>query len=286
MAIHPQYSTLNGVDTFVLNDGSTGTGRAGQAVAVRTVPFRPAVVGRATFVDNDRPLLAAEIKPLTLKNVSTREAARKLAEVTRKNLVLGIRGFEQSGVDLNAPHDFAFERPAGDKKPMTMKDALLVLVETAMPDADVVITSEDKVITLVSQAEADQRLVTKSYYLEDLLAAMPRFVAGGTDLNDFSTPAASNASTASTATSTGGAARPASAQKPQPKPRPAASSHVLEVITATVRPEIWKHRGGKSEIYMVNNMVTIKAPASVHVLLEGPKAHNPNKVNSYVTSGR
>ena len=75
------------------------------------------------------------------------------------------------------------------------------------------------------------------------------------------------------------------AAKPKPAPRPG-STNILELITDTVRPEIWVNHGGKSEVYAVGNQVTIKAPASVHALLDGPKVYNPNKVNSYVQYGQ
>ena len=79
---------------------------------------------------------------------------------------------------------------------------------------------------------------------------------------------------------------PADAKSAKAQPaKPPASTNILDVVTDTVRPEIWKNHGGKSEIYMVGNKVTIKAPASVHALLDGPKVYNPNKMDSYVNYG-
>jgi hypothetical protein len=252
-----------------------------QAVAVTRIPFRPAVIGNVTFVDNDKPLLATPIKPLEIKGASLKAAMRKLSEATKKNLVLGDRGLQQAGADLNATYDFIL-KPADPKVPFTIKDALLSLVQTAMPETDIVITSEDKVITVVSQAQGDQALVTRTYFLNDLLANMPRFVAGGTDLGKIGPGAAAapkNASNPALQSDSPPAQSPKSARSSGP-------TSVLDVITSTVRPEIWKANGGKSEIYMVNDRVTIKAPASVHALLDGPKTHNPNRMDSYVPYGR
>lgn len=283
MSINPQFSILDGIDTFVVTNGPGTIGGAGggggfggmpQPVGIRRLPFRPAQIGKVVFVDNDKPLLAAKISAATWKGITLKAAMRNVADLTRQNIVLGVRGLEQAGVDLNATHDFSFS--AG-----TVKDAILALLKTAVPSKEMVISSEDKVIQVITQGQADQVLVSKTYYLEDLLAALPRFVKGGTDLNGIGS---------GTATEYEDLSKPLDLSKPPaterakavPTPRAADSTNILEVITETVRPEIWRNHGGKSEIAMVGNRVTIKAPASVHALLDGPKVFNPNKVPAYV----
>jgi hypothetical protein len=283
MSINPQFSTLDGVDTFVVANGPGTIGGAGggggfggmpQPVAIRRLPFRPAQIGKVVFVDNDKPLLAAKVPAAAWKSITLKAAMRNLADLTRQNIVLGNRGLEQAGVDLNATHDFAFA--AG-----TVKDALLALLQTALPGKEMVISSEDKVIQVITQSQADQVLVSKTYYLEDLLAALPRFVRGGTDLNEIGSGAVSQYEDLSRPLDLSKAPEHA-ARKPAAAPRAADSTNILEVITDTVRPEIWRNHGGKSEIAMVGNRVTIKAPASVHALLDGPKVFNPGKVPVYV----
>jgi hypothetical protein len=288
MSVNPQFSTLDGIDTFILSGtngivgGIAGSGRAAQPVAIRPVPFRPATVGSATFVDLDPSLLATNVKPLELRSVSLRDAMRKLAEVTKRNLVLGDRGLEQAGADLKSPHDFLL-KPDNARVAFTMKDALLALAKTAMPDQLIVITSEDKVITVVSRDQADQSLVSKTYYLADLLANLPRFVPGGTDLNTLNQPADRKEPEKTSVSKDAAISKDPSVR---PRPPASASTNILEVITSTVRPEIWKNHGGKADISQFGDHVTIKAPQYVHVLLEGPKAHNPAKVNSYVSYGQ
>lgn len=325
MSVYPTSSTLDGIDTFIVsnplgNPNVMGAGGMGGGVvpipgimhanSVQRVPFRPAQVGKVTFVDSDKPLLTAHVAPMDLKQTSLKDAVRKLADTSKENLVLGLRGFAQADVDTDAPHDFDF--PAG-----TMKDALLAMTHTAMPDTDVVITSEDKVITVVTQTQADQVLVTKTYYLEDLLAAIPRFVPPGTNLNDLGKPQWNlikpnpmspdanpdiSPSAAQSKAPISATARPASAPPtasttspanpkspvPQQGGTTAAASatsgsiNIVELISDTVRPEIWKNHGGKAEIYALGEYVTIKAPAYVHALLDGPKVYNPNKAPTYI----
>jgi hypothetical protein len=287
----PQFSTLEGLDTFVVTGGSGAGGGGGGGggivlgLAVRKVPFRPAQVGNVVFVDRDKTLLSAPVPPFALKDASLKEAVRKVADVTKSNLVLGIRGLQEAGVDVNARQAFSF---AGG----TTKDALVRLVAQAMPTTDLVITAEDKVITVATRAQADNAVVSKTYFLQDLLANVPRYVAGATDLNTVGKKfglADKSIDLSRPLDPYDGTSAPAPAPKaaaPARKPAPV-STTITELITSTVRPDIWKVNGGKiGEIAVVGNRVTIRAPQSVHALLEGPSHYNPNQVPVYVGYGQ
>jgi hypothetical protein len=305
MTVDPQFSTLEGLDTIVVQNPN-GAGNIVQAIGNRRVPFRSAQVGKVTLVEKDKPLLAAPAPALNLPATSLKAAVRKLADETRANIVLGIKGLEEAGVDVNAPRDFSI--PAG-----TTRETLLALLKTATPETDMVITAEDRVLSIATQAQADNAVVTKTYYLEDLLANLPRFVSPDTNLNqlggrplnkslDFSGAGTSRAAVTSTGPysnlftyrnsgiepasdiSSGRGGRRAARNAP-PKPNP--STSITEVITSTVRPDIWKVNGGKvGEIGVVGNRVTIRAPQSVHALLDGPSHYNPNKLPLYVGYGQ
>jgi hypothetical protein len=287
MSINPQFSVLDGVDTFILSNTTSAAAAGGimpngqpQAVAMRRIPFRPAQVGNVVLVENDKPLLATAVKADAWKDISLKDAVRKLSDVSHKNMVLGIRGLEQAGISATEKHDFKI--PAG-----TVKDALLAILQTAVPENDMVIDATDNVITISTQAQADQVLITKTYYLEDLMARIPRIVAGGTDLNQIGQnpgPMSGLEIAAADKRHSMDLSRPPvtpPAAKPKPKTH-SDSTNILELLTDTVRPEVWVNHGGKAEAYAVGNKVTIKAPASIHALLDGPKVYNPNKIDSYI----
>lgn len=300
MNVNPQNSALEGLDTIVIPNPN-GPGTILQAIGNRRVPFRAAQVGRITFVDHDKTLLAARTPALDLKSATLRSAVRQVADATRSNIVLGLRGLQEAGVDANATLDFS--APAG-----TAKETLVALLKVAAPHTDIVITAEDKVISIATQAQADNTVITRTYYLEDLLANVPRFVSPETNLNEiggrptnesldfstpisYSTPIAYRAGSAASPASPAAAATPAATPSPRAKaPRPPTGNNtvgITELITSTVRPEIWKVNGGKvGEIGVYGNRVTIRAPQSVHALLEGPKRHDPNKVPLYVGYGQ
>jgi hypothetical protein len=276
LSVQPTFASLEGFDTY----SSGGVFSQTTAAGLHAIPFRPAVVGKVTVVENDKKLLGKSLKPTALKDISLKAAARKLADAADANLVLGIRGLEQAGVDVNAPHTFTLP-PGG-----TLKDALLAILQSALPEQDMVITADDGVVQVVTQAQADNTVVTRTYYLDDLLANLPRVVPNTMDLGtlrDDKTPAAAAAPKPVARAAT--PARPVPAKHPPPK-RPAANSSaadVLRLITASVRPEIWKMNGGKiGEISLVGDRVIVTAPQSVHAILDGPRHHDHNAVPMYI----
>jgi len=278
MGIDVQNSTLGGIDSFVLTMPEAGGG-VQRAVAIAPVKFRPAVVGKVTFVDEDKGLLAAHVSAAELKGVSLKDAVRKLADASGENVVLGIRGLEQAGVDTKSPRDFSVA--AG-----TMKEALLAIIRKAAPETEMVITAQDKVITVTTQAQADRALVTRTYALQDLLANVPRFVAGGTNLNDLGPERAEHELFRGTdMTRPPGVVASAQGRKAAPT-RPADPLDITDLVTSTVRPEIWKNHGGAAEIHRAGDHVVVRAPESVHAILAGPAHGNPDHVDSYYLFGQ
>ena len=237
-----------------------------------TQPAEPKA-GSLLFVPTDKDLLATSVAATTLQNTSLKDAIKTLATLTGKNLVLGIRGLEAANIDLNAPHQFTL--PAG-----ALQTALQTILQTAAPQAHIVIIADDGVVQIMSQAQADNIITSKSYYLEDLIANMPQI------LKNASPPH----KTAPTPTLPPTYADVIGYRIPN---RPAAlmaapvptrySSNIIELITSNIRPEVWKANGGKTaEIVVINNRVNVLAPVAVHTLLDSPKIYNPNALPRYI----
>ncbi len=279
--VHTTSASLDGLDTVTIPNGPN----AGlvQAVGGRRIPFRQAVVDNVTFVDTDKKLLAAVVGDADMKAISTQAAIRKIADLAKENIVLGIRGLEEANIEVREKHDFAIKRG-------TVKDALLEIVHTAMPDTPLVVTAEDNVIEIATQAQADQQMVTKIYYLDDLLANIPRFMPADTNLNDIGArpdlPPLTVRSDQPLSIASNYTASGEPIKKPPPKPVRRPSTNLAELISETVRPEIWRNHGGKGEISIVNDRVHVTAPKSVHALLEGPSHVNPNQGPLYLMYSR
>jgi len=77
------------------------------------------------------------------------------------------------------------------------------------------------------------------------------------------------------------------ATRPAPAaPPPSPSIDIATLISATVRPELWKCNGGKyGEIHEARDRVLITAPLTVHALLEGPHHYDANLVPRYMGFG-
>ena len=285
MVGQPMYSAFTQQQNFVQNFRQNAAGNAG---------YRPSVVGNVTFVENDKTLLSTEVAPETMKDKSLKQAIRALADETKKNLVLGNRAFEQAGVDVNKPHTFVLGSEQG-----TLKAALLAILNEAAPGVEAVITAEDNVVQVTTQASADNQMITKIYYLEDLMARIPRIVSAKTDLRTMKEDKAAKptgeslggmAVTGSAALLPDGAKVPEDAAT-SPKPSreipldigKVYKTDIVELLTSTVRPEIWKNHGGKyAEITVTGNRVMVRAPASVHAILDGPSMFNPNAAPKYL----
>ncbi len=134
-----------------------------------------------------------------------------------------------------------------------------------------------------TQARAENAVVRRTYYLDDLLVNLPRVIPVtmdvGTMTDDKAPPAAQNA---------GRAGKGSAAPRP---PRRAVANDsngdIIRLITASLRPEIWKVNGGTiGEIAIVGNRVIVTAPQSVQALLEGPSHVNHNPTPLYIGVGQ
>jgi hypothetical protein len=279
---HISQSSLNGIDTF----GSAGPGLGqqflidvrGRAVGTARMPYRPAEVGRVTLVENDKALLMRMVPEITAESISLRAAVRQLGVVSGANIAVGWKAIRDANIDELKPR--RLQIPAG-----TLKETLLEFLKQTVPQESMVITSEDNVVFITTQAQADNTVVTKWYYTADLLANAPRWMPHLTDLGQVGRKA--TGATSAPPSRLSAATQPSLFATPQPEvapPKPASpSTSIAELITSTVRPEIWKCNGGKvGEISEVRDRVLITAPQSVHALLDGPRHYDPNAVQKYV----
>ncbi|HVX84264.1 MAG TPA: hypothetical protein VH253_05560 [Phycisphaerae bacterium] len=278
--LEPSQASLEGFDTF-----TNGTGIS-QAVATTAIPFRPMVVGKVTLVENDKAVLDKSVKASMLKNVSLKAAMRQMAASAGTNIVLGIRGLQQVGVNVDSPHVFLVQEG-------TLKQALLGILKEAAPDQDMVISADEGVVEIETQGQADNTVVTKSYDLNDLLANLPRIVPPTMDLNTFQEDAAPapspkapdpvQADPRNERAGPGKGARNAAGKTHVAVAPQDSDTDIMRLITAAVRPEIWKSNGGKiGDISIVGDRVWITAPQAVQAILSGPAHHRGDGTPMYI----
>ncbi|HVS73555.1 MAG TPA: hypothetical protein VHQ47_20190 [Phycisphaerae bacterium] len=278
MHLAPSQASLEGFDTF-----TNGLGIS-QAVSTASIPFRPMVLGKVTLVETDKALLTKPVRAVVLKNVSLKAALRQMAANAGTNIVLGIRGLQEVGVDVDAPHVFLVREG-------TLKQALLGILKEAAPDQDMVIAADEGVVEVETQGQADNTVVTRSYDLNDLLANLPRIVPPTMDLNTLKEDPApappERGLDPVQADPRNERAGPGKAAKAARNHVPAApqdsDTDILRLITASVRPEIWKSNGGKiGDISIAGDRVWVTAPQSVQAILSGPSHHHGDGTPMYI----
>ncbi|MGC8625253.1 MAG: hypothetical protein ACP5VQ_08305, partial [Phycisphaerae bacterium] len=151
---------------------------------------------------------------------------------------------------------------------------LVAALKAFAPRIRMVISADQNVIFINTQAADNQHLIMRTYWLEDLIANIPRYMnpnsLHGRKITKTSAPGASK----------GGAAvnsSPARENKPHPQ------TNIIELITDHVEPKVWANHGGKATISQIGNKVIIIAPASVQALLQGPSHYNPNAAPLFMT---
>jgi hypothetical protein len=201
------------------------------------------------FVEKDKGLLNASV-PAFSGSVTLAQAVKRLATLSNRNMVLGIAGFKKEQIDFNVPLAIHFGAN-------TLRADIADLLAAAAPDKALVVTADDNVISIETQAQADHAIESKTYYAEDLIGNAALWLPKQTD--------------------------PRTGENKPLSLGAAGSDNIMRMIAMYVRPEIWKSAGGKiGDMYQVGNRVTITAPQSVHALLDGPKHYNPNAAPLYI----
>src|SRR5262249_29176010 len=128
------------------------------------------------------------------------------------------------------------------------------------------------IVHITTIAKADAQMVTMVYPVHDLMLEIPNFKArqnnNSSDSSTEITVGGDSASSGSTSsglslsadTSTDDTATPKLTAKER-------SQSLIDLIQATIRPEIWEANGGKARIRYFNGNLIITAPITVHQLI-------------------
>ncbi len=196
------------------------------------------------------------------------EAIAFLRDVSDTNVHVNWAVLEAAGIDRHSP---VTVNVAG----VTLGKVLsLILANAAGPD-QLTFFVDRNVLEITTAAAADQRLVTRVYPVDDLLLEIPDFVGPSFDLSAQTSNSAngngkggggnsgnSGLFSNQNAQSGGGA----DANRATEMERAQA---LIDLITQTIRPEIWKVNGGTAAIRYFRGFLIITAPPSVHEAIGG-----------------
>jgi hypothetical protein len=156
---------------------------------------------------------------------------------------------------------------------VTVKKALATALAQAAPTVPMDIGVEDNVIHITTQAQADTKLITKVYPLDDLvLMSTPMDRSTVPSLNLAESMNGGVSSSGGNSKSSGGSTLFQPPQQAAGTPAPTAKEvmqNIVDTIQTTVRPEIWQAGGGKGSIKAIGNKLIISAPRSVHETIGG-----------------
>lgn len=188
------------------------------------------------------------------------DALDTLRDTAGINLRVDWKALENAGVDRAAPVTFRLRN-------VTVRKALDMLLREAGAGTKLAYEIDDGLVEVTTQEVADARLVTMTYDVRDLLfrpldAGAPpqlefqlepveRGGGGGGGGNLF--PGA------------GGQGQGAGDVPPAQR-----GQELVELITSSIRPDIWNVNGGPASVRFFNGLLIITAPRSVHDLIGTP----------------
>ncbi len=230
--------------------------------------YRPAQIGRVIFVLNDPSLLKHTLPPVMFHHKTLSDMLNTFSDLTNTNVAAGWAAMAQAGIKANRRVTLALPRQG-------YKLDLVAVLKKYAPHIHMVISADQNVIFVNTQAADNHHLIMRTYWLEDLIANLPRYV----NPKSFEKRKAQTRKSRQSAAGTNDARKHSSRQN---KHRDI-ESNIVQLITNHVEPKIWLNHGGKASISQVGNKVIVIAPASVQALLQGPSHYNPNAAPLFMT---
>jgi hypothetical protein len=246
----------------------------GLTLAQSTPTTRPTTVPAAQATSGARDVVSAKtalnrkLPSVTLKDVALNDAIEFFRDASGANVTVDWAALEEIGVSKETPVSLSL-------KFAPVRISLKATLESAAPGL-LSWSVEQNVITITTQARADAKMITRVYPVQDLIAEIPDFEGPNLSLTDNS--ASRNNGNRNGNNNRGGNNRGLfdtdnennGRNKENTKTRIERGQDLIDVITETVRPEIWDINGGKAKIKFFNGTLIITAPRSVHEAIGGP----------------
>jgi hypothetical protein len=160
-----------------------------------------------------------------------------------------------------------------------LRKALSVILDEATGGDALTYYVEDNVIEITTKAVADKIMYVRVYPIEDLILDVPDF----TDAPKFDLSSSSNQGSQGGSSGGGGGgssgggsglfggsgASSTTAKEPV-KTKEQRADDLVQLIVATIQPEIWTANGGTASVRYFNGSLVVSAPRSVHEAIGGP----------------
>lgn len=178
-----------------------------------------------------------------------------LRDVAGINLHVNWRALEEVGVSRDMPVNIHL----GGVSVRKLMD--LLLAESGAADRLTWYVDEG-VVEVTTREVADRRTVVRVYPIDDLVMEIPDFA--GPDLN-LSNVAGGGGSGAGLLQDQSG-----NEDRDRPRSKSERVQALIDLITQTIQPDIWRINGGTATIVYLHGSLIINAPRSVHQAIGGP----------------
>lgn len=206
-----------------------------------------------------RQVLAARVPEVKLTGVGLGDAVEFVRDLTGLNVHVNWRALELIGIGRDAPINLELR----DVRVRKMLDLLL-------DDAGQGLLAwyvDENIIRVTTAALADDRMITQVYPIDDLLLQVPNFSAPDVNFSvDLSASGGRGGGGGGMTMGMSGAAE----EDAESLTKEERADRIVELITSTVRPEVWAVNGGRAGIRHFRGNLIVTAPASVHELIAGP----------------
>jgi len=212
-----------------------------------------------------RTALAQRLPEVKFQEVTLSDCLDYFRDVTDTNIHVNWRALESIGIGRDMTVSL-------DLRSVSLRTALRLTLSQVDPANMTAVFLDEGVIEITTRELADEQLITRSYFVDDLLLVIPDFE--GPDLNLEATRASGSRSSGSggggSSSSRGGIFKDEDKQDEQVTTKAERAEELVSLIMDIIQPNIWRDNGGIATIRYFNGYLIITAPRSVHEAIGGP----------------
>ena len=229
-----------------------------------------------------RRQLNTSLPEVKLEGVAFSDALDFLRDISGINMTVNWKALEAAGITKEAPVTLRL-------RAISLRKALQMVLTEAGGGSDTLAYDIDEgVVEITTKEQADSRMITKVYPIEDLIMDIPDF----TDAPEFDLASITNqqnqngggggvgggggysggggSSQQGLFGGSGGGGGQGNNREAPGKTKTERANDLIDLIRSIVQPDIWQENGGKAAIRYWQGNLIITAPRSVHEAIGGP----------------
>ncbi|MCC6422766.1 MAG: hypothetical protein IT447_04755 [Phycisphaerales bacterium] len=186
-----------------------------------------------------------------------------LRDVAGINLHVNWRALEEAGVSRDMPVNIHLNG-------VSVRKVLdLILAESGSADR-LTWYVDDGVVEVTTREVADRRTMMRVYPIDDLIMEILDFVGPALDLSSATQGGSRSGGGGGSASGGSLLKDTGNEDRDQPLTKAQRVQALIDLITQTIQPDIWRVNGGTATITYLNGSLIVNAPRSVQEAIGGP----------------